>query len=143
MNWSLSSSSASFQYLHSGSASLNSDMYASQVCEAFCFIFLNLILANVWFDSSLNTFSEASNTLSVLLICASTEFRICVASLPNQFTSKHALCFSLRSENGPSHKILQSALNCSNSVNLSLLSQSNMGLENYRPPNFCHFQQFE
>ena len=136
MNWSLSSSLASFQYLHSGSVSLNSDMYASHVCEAFCFIFLNLKWANVWLDSGLNTFSKASNTSLLLSIWASTEFRICVASLPSQFTNKHGLCFSLRSDNGSSNEILQLALNCFNSVNLSWLSQSNMGLENCRPPNF-------
>ena len=42
INWSLSSSSASFLYLHSGNASLSSDMYESHVWLDFCFKFLKL-----------------------------------------------------------------------------------------------------
>ena len=142
MNWSLSSSSASLLYLHSGNASLSSDIYESHVWLAFCFMFRNLNLAKVWFDSGLKTLSRASNTSWVLLISTSTDASIWVASLPNQFTINPALCLSFRSDNGPSNKILQSALNCSNSVNLSWDSQSNIGLESCRPPNLCHFEQF-
>ena len=137
----LRSSSASFLYLHSGNASLSLDMYESHVCEAFCFIFQNLNLANVWLDSSLNTFSSAWNTSSGLLISTSTDASIWVASLPSQFTNNPALCLSFRSHRGPSKIILQSALNFSSSVNLPQDSESNIGLESCRPPILAIFNQ--
>ena len=109
-------------------------MYTSQVWDELCFMFLNLNLESVWFDSGLKTFSSASNTSSGLSTVISADAKIWVASLPSQLINRPALCLSLRSHRGPEKSIWQSALNWPNSVNLSFESQSNAGLENCRPP---------
>ena len=91
-------------------------------------MFLNLKRDNVWLDSGLNTFSNASNTSVEVSTFDSTEVNIWVASLPNQLTINPALCFSFKLHRGPLNKILQSALNCSNSVSLSLTPSQTLAL---------------
>ena len=100
-----------------------------------CFIFLNLKQANVCMVRfrSKHLFQSFKHFICIVFISASTEVRIWIASLPNQFTISPALCLSLRSDSGPSNRILQSALNCSISVSLSWASQSNLGLTNWSP----------